>query len=142
MANRDDAHKAGTLVPAASEVTLDTGYMIPDIENCRHIRIRYTGDPRSAGATVQFDRNSTSPNAFGDIGVSTRIYFAPRPAIFALLQVDTDKHLYSVTVSEYHGPALRLVLFGEVSKPVGGRLLVVNDQATIQNIYPLQPLTT
>jgi hypothetical protein len=124
----------------AEGVTLDSGYMIPPIDGCRHVRVHYAGDPTAAGATVQLDRNAMSPDAFGDIGITTLMYCAPRPATFALLQSEPNKRLYSVAVTGYSGSALRLVLMGDVVHPSRGRLLVMDAQNGIQNIHPLQPL--
>lgn len=121
-------------------VTLDSGFLTPAVDGCRHIAVRYSQDP-AAGGTILFDRNTMSPDPFGDIGVTTLIYFAPRPATFTLIEAKADKHLYSVTVPGYTGPALRLVVFGDLAKPSGGRLLVVDGHGAIQDIHPLQPPT-
>ena len=118
-------------------VTLDSGFMTPAVDGCRHIAIRYSHDPAAAGGTIQFDRNAMSPDAFGDIGVTTLIYFAPRPTTFTLIEAKADKHLYSVTVPGYTGPALRLVVLGDLARPSGGRLLVVDASGAIQDIHPL-----
>lgn len=122
----------------AHTVTLDSGFMIPPVDNCRHIRVHYSNDPASAGSTIQLDRNSMSPNEFGDIGITTLIYFTPRPATFTLLETKENKRLFSITVPGYSGPKLRLVVIGALAKPSGGRLLVVDEHDAIQSIYPLQ----
>lgn len=119
-------------------VTLDSGYMIPKVDNCRHIIVRYSNDPATAGSTIQFDRNSMSPNDLGDIGISTRVYFSPRPATYTLLAARDDKHLFSITVPGYTGPKLRLVVLGDLARPTGGKLLVVDAHAAIQHIHALQ----
>lgn len=122
----------------AHTVVLDSGYMIPRVDNCRHIIVHYSNDPEIAGSTIQFDRNSMSPNDFGDIGISTRVYFAPRPAAYTLLEARDDKHLFAITVPGYTGPKLRLVVFGDLARPTSGQLLVVDAHAAIQHIYALQ----
>jgi len=119
-------------------VSLDSGFMIPSVDNCRHIAVHYSNDPALAGSTIQFDRNSMSPNKFGDIGVTTLIYFTPRPATFTLLETKNDRHLFSVMVPGYSGPTLRLVVIGDPAKPSGGRLLVMDVHDAIQNIYSLR----
>jgi hypothetical protein len=125
--------------PAPHTVTLDSSYMIPSVGNCRHIRVHYNDDPASAGSTVQFDRNGMSPNKFGDIGISTMMYFTPQPATCTLLEAKDDERLFSVSVPGYTGANLRLVVFGELAKPNGGRLLELDDHEVIQNIHWLQP---
>jgi hypothetical protein len=122
----------------AHTVILDSGYMIPRVDNCRHITVHYSTAPEIAGSTIQFDRNSMSPNKFGDIGISTCVYFAPRPASFRLLETEDNKHLFSITVPGYSGPKLRLVVFGKLARPTAGRLLVVDAHAVIQHSYALQ----
>ena len=125
--------------PVAHTVALDSSYMIPAVGNCRHIRVHYTDDPASAGSTVQFDRNGMSPNEFGDIGISTMMYFTPQPATCTLLEAKGDERLFSVSVPGYTGANLRLVVFGDPARPSGGRLLELDDHQVIQNIHWLQP---
>lgn len=119
-------------------VTLDSGYMTPAVDGCRHLRVHYEGDPVAPGSTIQLDRNAMSPDAYGNIGVTTMMYFAPRAATFALLKSEGDKHLYSVTIAGYSGPSLRLVIFGELAHPSSGRLLVMSGGDAIESIHPLQ----
>lgn len=124
--------------PAPHSVTLDSGYMTPSVGNCRHIRVHYNNDPTAEGSTIQFDRNAMSPNEFGDIGMSTRMYFMPQPATCTLLEAKDGERLFSVAVPGYTGASLRLVLFGDLAKPSGGRLLELDDHDAIQNIHWLQ----
>lgn len=119
-------------------VTLDSGYLTSPVDGCHHISIHYTGDPVTAGSTVQFDRNAMSPNQFGDIGITTLMYFAPRPATFTLLHTEGDKQLFGITMTGYSGPKLRLVLLGDPARPSRGRLLVMNDEEAIKDIHCLQ----
>lgn len=128
-------HKPASL---GTDVTLDSGYMIPAVDGCHHIRIHYSGTPTAAGATIQFDRNAMSPDAFGNIGVTTLMYFMPRPATFTFVQQESNQHLYSVVVDGYSGPTLRLVVIGAVENPEAGWLLVLGASNAIQNIYHLQ----
>lgn len=126
-------------VPAVTHtVNFDSGFMIPPVGACHHIRVHYTGDPARAGSTIQFDANLMSPNEFGDIGMTTLIYFSPRPATFALLETKDDRRLFSVSVDGYAGPKLRLVVIGDLARPTGGRLLTLDAHDAIQNIYALQ----
>lgn len=124
--------------PAPHAVTLDSSYMIPPVNNCHHIRVHYEDDPTSAGCTIQFDRNGMSTNAFGDIGISTKMYFMPQPANCALLDSNGDERLFSVSLPGYTGSPLRLVVFGELRRPSGGRLLELDDHNVIRNIHWLQ----
>ncbi|HEX2686302.1 MAG TPA: hypothetical protein VHN14_06775 [Kofleriaceae bacterium] len=119
-------------------VALDSGFMIPPVDNCRHIRISYTTSPMTAGSMIQYDRNSMSPNEFGDVGVTTRVYYAPRLAHFTLIETKGDKHLFSIAVPGTSGTKLRLVVIGDLARPSGGRLLALDDHAAIQHIYPLE----
>jgi len=125
---------------SAHTVTLDSSFMIPPVDGCRHIRVHYVNTPTATGSTIQFDRNSMSPNEFGDVGITTLIYFAPRAATFTLLETKGDKRLFSITSPGYTGPKLRLVVMGDLAQPSGGRLLVMDAHDAIQNLYPLQPL--
>jgi hypothetical protein len=118
-------------------VTLDSGYMVPTVDGCHHIQIRYSGSPTAPGSTIQFDRNGMSPDPYGDIGITTLIYFTPKVATFAAVQDDAKKHLFAVTVPGYLGPKLRLVVFGNLAHPDSGRLLVLDSHDAIANIYPL-----
>lgn len=120
------------------DVQLDSGYMIPALEGCHHIRFHYRGYGAGAQSTIQFDRNSMSVDEFGDIGVTTLVYFTPQPATLTLLKQEDKRHLFELSVADYHGPKLRLVLLGELDHPSGGRLLVLNDTDTILRIYWLQ----
>lgn len=120
------------------DVNLDSGYMIPALESCHRIRIHYGGHGAGAQSTIQFDRNSMSVNEFGDVGVTTLVYFTPQPASLTLLKQEDKRHLFQLEMANYHGPKLRLVLLGELDHPIGGRLLVVNDDDTIQRMYWLQ----
>jgi len=124
--------------PQVHTVTLDSSYMTPPFDNCRHIRVHYNDDPAAEGSTIQFDRNGMSPNKFGDIGITTKMYFAPRPAIYALLEIKGDERLFSVTVPGYSEAKLHLVVIGDLVKPSGGRLLELDDHDAIQNIHWLQ----
>jgi hypothetical protein len=124
----------------AHAVTLDSGFMIPPIDGCGHLRVHYRNSPAAAGSTVQFDRNAMSPNEFGDIGTTTLMYFAPRTATFTPLENKGGEHLFSITVPGYSGPKLRLVVMGDLAQPSGGRILAMEDHGVIQNIYPLQPV--
>jgi hypothetical protein len=124
--------------PVSHTVILDSSYMIPPVGNCRHIRVQYSDNPASDGSTIQFDRNGMSPNQFGDIGISTKMYCMPQPATCTLLETEGDERLFSVAVPGYTGAHLRLVVFGDLAKPRGGRLLEVNDHNVIQNIHWLQ----
>lgn len=90
------------------------------------------------GGEIQFDCNSMSPNKFGDIGMSTRVYYFPQPATYTLLDTESDERLFSVTMPGYSGAKLRLVVFGDPAKPSGGRLLELDDHDVIQNIHWLQ----
>jgi hypothetical protein len=124
--------------PHVHTVTLDSSYMTPPVDNCRHIRVHYNDDPAAEGSTIQFDRNGMSPNKFGDIGITTMMYFTPRPAIYALLEANSDERLFSVTVPDYTGTKLQLVVIGDQAKPTGGRLLELDDHDAIKNIHWLQ----
>lgn len=128
-------HKAE---PVQHLVSLDSGYMIPGVDGCHHICIGYNGSPTAAGATIQFDRNAMSPDAFGNIGMTTLMYFFPKPATFASVQAEGNQHLFSVAVEGYTGPKLRLVIFGSLDSPDCGRLLVFDAADHIQNIYHLK----
>jgi hypothetical protein len=125
--------------PALHTVMLDSSYMMPAVGNCRHIRVDYSDDPTSGDSTIQFDRNGMSPNGFGDIGMSTMMYFAPQPATCTLLETNGDERLFSVSVPGYTGGNLQLVVFGDLAKPTGGRLLELDDHDVIQGIHWLQP---
>jgi len=111
--------------------------MIPPVDSCRHVRVSYNDDP-AAGGTIQFDRNSMSPNEFGDIGMTTLMWCEPHSATYTLLETKHDKRLFSATVPGYSGAKLRLVVFGDPTKPSGGRLLELDDHDAIQNIHWLQ----
>lgn len=124
--------------PLVHAVTLDSSYMIPPVGSCRHIRVSYNDDPAAAGSTIQFDRNSMSPNELGDIGITTLMWCAPQPATYTLLETQDDKRLFSATVSGYSGANLQLVVIGDPAKPTGGRLLELDDHGAIQNIHWLQ----
>jgi hypothetical protein len=124
--------------PAKPDVMLDSGYMIPVVDGCHRIRIGYKGNPTAAGATIQFDRNAMSPDAYGNIGVTTLVYYFPKAATFAPVQEEGDQHLFSIAVDGYSGPKLRLVVFGSLDDPQAGRLLVLDDSDHIQSIYHLQ----
>lgn len=121
-------------------VNFDSGFMIPQVNGCHHIRVHYSGDPATTAGTVQFDANLMSPNEFGDIGMTTLMYFAPRPATFTLLEAKSDRSLFSVSVPGYTKPKLRLVVLGDPANPTGGRLLTLDTHDAIQNIYSLQRL--
>ncbi|HEX7841426.1 MAG TPA: hypothetical protein VF469_28330 [Kofleriaceae bacterium] len=124
--------------PPVHSVSLDSSYMIPPVGTCRHIRVFYNDDPTAEGGTIQFDRNSMSPNEFGDIGMSTRMWCEPQPATYTLLETKDDKRLFSATVSGYSGANLQLVVIGDPARPTGGRLLELDDHGAIQNIHWLQ----
>lgn len=124
--------------PAPHTVVLDSSYMAPPVGTCRHIRVQYNNDPTAAGSTIQFDRNGMSPNEFGEIGISTKVYYAPQPATCNLLETSGDERLFSVSVPGYTGAPLRLVVLGDLARPTGGRLLEVDAHGTIQNIHWLQ----
>jgi hypothetical protein len=124
--------------PPVHGVTLDSSYMSSPVGNCRHIRVSYNGDPTADGGEIQFDCNSMSPDKFGDIGMSTRVYYSPQPATYTLLDTKSDERLFAVTVPGYGGAKLRLVVFGDLAKPSGGRLLELDDHDVIQNMHWLQ----
>jgi hypothetical protein len=124
--------------PDPHTVTLDSSYMIPAVDSCRHIRVHYNDDPASDGSTIQFDRNVMSPSEFGDIGMTTKMYFTPRPATCTLLETKGDERLFSVSVPGYAGANLRLVVFGALARPGGGRLIELDGDGVIQNIHWLQ----
>ena len=124
--------------PEPVGVTFDSGYMTQLVDGCRHIRFHYAGDPTAAGSTIQFDRNAMSPNVFGDIGVTTLVYYAPQPVTCTLLQQEADKRLFSISMTDYSGPKLRLVVQGNLAHPSGARLLVLDDHEVIQGVHPLQ----
>jgi hypothetical protein len=124
--------------PAPHNVVLDSSYMIPGVGGCRHIRVHYNEDPAVPGSTIQFDHNSMSPNDFGDIGITTLVYFTPQPASCTLLETKGDERLFSVSVPGYTGANLRLVVLGDLAKPRGGRLIELDDHDVIQNIHWLQ----
>jgi hypothetical protein len=112
--------------------------MIPAVDGCRHIRIQYSGQGSGAASTIQFDRNSMSVDEYGDIGITTLMYFTPQPVELTLLKQEDKRHLFALEIPNYHGPKLRLVILGELDHPSGGRLLVMNDEGAIQNMYWLQ----
>lgn len=124
--------------PLVHGVTLDSSYMIPPVGSCRHICVSYNNDPIAEGSKIQFDHNTMSPDEFGDIGMSTKMYSIPQPATFALLETKGDERLFSVTVPGYSEAKLRLVVLGDLAKPSGGRLLELDDHDVIQNIHWLQ----
>src|SRR5581483_3677656 len=123
----------------AHTVTLDSSFMTTPVANCRHVRVQYSGTPASAGSTIQFDRNGMSPDQFGDIGLSTKMYFSSQPATCTLLDERGDERLFSLGVSGYTGTSLRLVILGDLARPTGGRLLEIDAHNAIQNIHWLQP---
>lgn len=123
--------------PVQHAVSFDSGYMTPAVDGCRHIRISYTDSP-AAGGTIQFDRNAMSPDAYGNIGMTTLMYFFPKAATFTLVQEKDDQRLYSIAAEGYTGPTLRLVTFGSLDNPSGGRLLVLDAAGGIEEIHHLQ----
>ncbi len=127
--------------PMHHTVTLDSSYMMPPLANCRHVSVHYTNDPAASGSMIQFDRNTMSPNAFGEIGISTKMYFTPQPATYTLLDTTGDERLFGVSVPGYIGANLRLVVIGDLARPTGGRLLEVDDHGAIHGIHWMQPVT-
>lgn len=125
--------------PMPHTVTLDSSYMIPPVDHCRHVRVDYNDDPTHADSTIQFDRNAMSPNEYGDIGMSTMMYFTPQPMTCTLLETNGSERLFSVAVSGHAGTNLQLVVFGDLASPVGGRLLELDEHNAIKNIHWLQP---
>jgi hypothetical protein len=120
------------------DIHFDSGYMIPALDGSHHIRIRYRGYGAGAESTILLDRNAMSPTEYGDIGVTTLMYFAPQPVTLTLLKHDDKRHLFALECAGYHGPQLRLVILGDLSHPSGGRLLVMNAEGGITNMYWLQ----
>lgn len=117
------------------EVTFDSGYMLPGIDGCHHIRIHYHGYGAGATSTIQLDRNAMSPNEYGDIGMTTLMYFAPQPVTLTLIKQEDKRHLFGLESAGYHGPKLRLCLVGELDHPTAARLLVVDDAGAILDLY-------
>ena len=124
--------------PVPHTVTLDSSYMIPPVASCHHVRVHYSDDPAAEGSTIQFDRNGMSPNEFGDIGISTKMYFEPQPVTCTLMETSGDERLFSMSVPGYTGASLRLVVLGDLAKPAGGRLMELDDDDVIQSIHWLQ----
>ena len=130
-------HKPVT-VTVKPEVILDSSYMQPAIDGCHHIRISYSPDLAAMAATIQLDRNAISPDAFGNIGISTKMYFAPRPATLAFMQEEGAQHLFSIHIDGYVGPKLRLVVSGALDNPDAGRLLAMDAHDQIQSLHHLE----
>lgn len=125
--------------PAAAKggFTFDSGYMAPAL-NCHHIQIHYSGQQPDTGSSIQFDRNAISPNEYGDIGIQTKMYCEPQPAVLKLLKQEGQKQVLSIEPTGYTGLALRLVILGDLQRPSGGRLLVMDNQGALQNSYHLE----
>lgn len=128
--------------PVPHTVTLDSSFMTTPVASCRHIRVQYNDTPASEGSTIQFDRNGMSPDQFGDIGLSTKMYFSAQPATCTLLAERGDERLFSLSVSGYTDTNLRLVILGDLARPTGGRLLEIDAHNAIQNIHWLQVAPT
>lgn len=120
------------------EAHFESEYMIPALEGCHRVRLHYRGHGAGAQSALQFDRNAMSVDEYGDIDMTTLVYFAPQPLTLTLLRKEDKRHLFELEIPNYHGPKLRLVILGELDHPSGGRLLVLNDANTLLRMYWLQ----